>query len=295
MPSDSYHHVSIIIPVFNEEAVIGSLLESVMEYVAGAEIIVIDDGSTDQTTAKVSEFENVKLIRHAYNLGNGAAIKSGIRAAQGDVILMMDGDGQHKPEDIPRILAPIFDENYDMVVGARTAQSETELHRDLANNLYNQFASYIARHKVEDLTSGFRAIRGSIAKSYVNLLPNGFSYPTTLTLALFRSGFTVKYVPIVARKRVGQSKIKLLKDGLGFLLTILRIGTLFAPMRIFLPISLVPFLAGVGYGVYLLMFQHRFTNMPVLLVLSGLLFFVFGLISEQITLLRIMSTANKDL
>jgi glycosyltransferase involved in cell wall biosynthesis len=284
--------LSIILPAYNEAGVIGKVLADIRALHPTAELIVVDDGSTDATVEQVAAVEGVRLVQHAYNIGNGAAIKSGMRAATGDVILMMDSDGQHQPADIERIIEPIVNGHYDMVVGARTAESETEVHRDAANLLYNRLGTYIAQHKIEDLTSGFRALRAPIAKGFVGILPNGFSYPTTLTLAMFRSGFTVKYVPIVAKKRVGLSKIRLLRDGVGFLLTILRIGTLFAPMRIFLPLAIAVFSMGAVYGGYLLIFQGRFTNTPPLLLLSGILLFMMGLISEQIALLRLMQ-ANR--
>lgn len=278
--------VSIIIPAYNEAGVIGDVLEELLQLPLDTEIIVVDDGSQDATCEVVAGFEDVRLIAHPYNIGNGAAIKSGIRAAQGDVLLMMDADGQHQPADVPRLVDGVIERHYDMVVGARTEQSDTARHRDIANAIYNMLAGYIANARIDDLTSGFRAIRGDVARGFVNLLPNGFSYPTTLTLAAFRGGYSVKYEPIVALKRTGNSKIRLIRDGLGFLLVILRIGTLFAPLRVFLPISLALLGLGAGYGGYLLIFRHRFSNMPVLLLLTGVMLFVQALISEQIAMLR---------
>jgi glycosyltransferase involved in cell wall biosynthesis len=278
--------ISIIIPVFNEAEVIGHVLDELVQLPLDHEIVVVDDGSTDGTSDVVRQWNEVRVIQHAYNLGNGAAVKTGIRAARGSVIVMMDGDGQHKPKDIPRLLEclPI----YDMVVGARSRDSETELHRDVANRFYSSIASYLVGRRVVDLTSGFRALKAPIAKRFVYLLPNGFSYPTTLTLALFRSGHTVRYVPILAKARIGRSKIKLLADGAGFLLTLARIGTLFVPLRIFLPVATSLFGTGVLYGLYLLTFHRRFSNMAVLLILAGIMLFMLGLISEQIALLRMM-------
>ena len=284
--------LSIIIPAYNEGVVIESVLQEILQLNLDCEIIVIDDGSTDETPNIVEQFETVKLIKHAYNVGNGAAIKSGIQAASGEIIVMLDADGQHKPEDIPRLVNYISNQNYDMVVGSRTKSSATELHRNVANQLYNRLASYIAGYKVEDLTSGFRAIRASIAKSFVGLLPNGFSYPTTLTIALFRSGYTVYYEPIEAQKRRSVSKIRLFADGVGFLFTILRIGVFFFPTRIFMPIAILFLVTGVGYGSYLLIFFRRFSNMATLLIITGMLTFMLGLISEQITLLRLMGTSH---
>ena len=284
MTAVSLPHISIVIPAYNEALTLGRVLDGIAALSLDAETIVVDDGSTDATAAVAQEREEVRVIQHPYNIGNGAAVKSGIWAARGAVIVLMDGDGQHRPVDIPRLVAGV--ERFDMVVGARTADSDAAVHRTLANSLYNAIASYIVGRPVKDLTSGFRAIRAPIAKRFVHFLPNGFSYPTTLTLALFRAGHSVHYEPIVAPAREGSSKIRLLHDGLGFLLTLLRIGTLFAPLKIFLPVAVALFGLGVGYGAYLLIFVHRFTNMPVLLILIGILMFMLGLISEQIALLR---------
>lgn len=277
-------HLSIIIPAYNEAEAIGPVLDQLIALPLDKEVIVVSDGSSDNTSEIVRSRSGVRLVEHAYNIGNGAAIKSGIRAARGRLILMMDGDGQHKPEDVPRLVDCLT--RYDMVVGARTKESETAAHRDAANALYNRIASYLVGRPIPDLTSGFRALRAPIAKSFVYLLPNGFSYPTTLTLAVFRAGYTVRYEPIIAPARKGSSKIKLFRDGFGFLLTLARIGTLFAPMRIFLPISTALFGVGLVYGAAVLILEHRFTNMPPLLMLMGLLMFMLGLISEQIALLR---------
>jgi glycosyltransferase involved in cell wall biosynthesis len=277
-------HISIVIPAYDEAPSIGRILDEIAALRLDAEVIVVDDGSQDDTVEIARARAGVQVIEHAYNVGNGAAVKTGIRAARGSAIVLMDGDGQHRPADILRLVACLG--RYDMVVGARTAASEAELHRNLANSLYNAIASYLVGRPIPDLTSGFRAVRASIAKRFVYLLPNGFSYPTTITLALFRAGHTVRYEPIVASARQGKSKIRLIRDGLGFLLTLLRIGTLFVPLRIFLPVATALFIVGVGYGTYLLIFWHRFSNMAVLLILSGIMLFMLGLISEQIALLR---------
>ncbi len=281
--------LSIIIPAYNEAAVIGSVLDEILALGLDAEILVVDDGSTDGTSQEAGARAGVRVITHPYNIGNGAAVKTGIRNACGELILLMDGDGQHRPADIPRLLDGL--DRYDMVVGARTRASNTERHRDIANWLYNRIASYITAYPVADLTSGFRALRAPIARSFVYLLPNGYSYPTTLTIALFRGGYSVRYEPIVAAARTGRSKIRLLRDGIGFLLTLLRIGTLFTPMRIFLPVSAALTLSGGLYVAYSLIALGRFSGFAGLLVLSGIMLFMLGLISEQIALLR-MSQAS---
>ena len=281
--------VSIVIPAFNEETVIGVVLDQILALRLDAEVIVVNDGSTDATADVARARRNVRVIEHPYNIGNGAAVKTGIRAAHGEVILLMDGDGQHPPADIPRLLSAA--DRYDMVVGARASASDAQAHRTLANTLYNAFASYIVDHRVEDLTSGFRAVRGRIAKGFAYLLPNGFSYPTTLTLALFRAGYSVRYEPIIAPARVGSSKIRLVQDGFGFLLTIMRIATVFAPMKIFLPVSIALIVPGGAYMAYSLGLLQRFSSFAGVLILSGVFLFMLGLIAEQIALLR-MSQAG---
>ena len=225
------------------------------------------------------------VVRHPYNIGNGAAVKSGMRAAKGKVIVLMDGDGQHKPEDIPKLLAAAT--IFHMVVGARAKGSKLRVHRNLANMVYNLLASYVTRFRVEDLTSGFRAMRRRDALRFIDLLPNTFSYPTTLTLAFLRSGLTVKYVPIQTLYRAGQSKISLVTDGILFLLIITKIATLFAPFRVFLPVSVFFFVVfGLGNYIYTYVTQNRFTNMSVFALTTAVIIFMLGLISEQIALLR---------
>lgn len=273
--------VSVIIPAYNEEKAIETVIKGIKK--EGWEIIVVDDGSIDRTE-EVAEKAGARVIKHPYNIGNGAAVKTGIRAAKGEILVTMDGDGQHNPEDIPRLLQDIG--KYDMVVGARSKDSETEIHRDLANRIYSLFASYVAGRKIHDLTSGFRAVKANIAKRFIYLLPNTFSYPSTITLSLIRAGHSVKYEPIKVRSRTGKSKIKLFSDGLRFFLIMFKIATLFSPMKIFLPASLSLIFLGIGYYIYTFINFLRFTNMSLLLIVSGILFFLLGLISEQIAQLR---------
>lgn len=276
--------ISIVIPVFNEAANLAALLDKIQALkLARAEIIVIDDGSADHS-AEVALSAGASVIRHPYNIGNGAAVKSGIRAARGRLLVLMDGDGQHKPEDIPKLLAEAA--NYHMVVGARGKGSKLRFHRYVANQVYNLLASYVTRFKVQDLTSGFRILSRRDARRFIDLLPNTFSYPTTLTLAFLRSGFTVKYVPIQTLYRAGQSKISLVTDGIRFLLIITKIATLFSPFRVFLPVSIFFFLAGFGNYLYTYFTQGRFTNMSVFMLTTAVIIFMLGLVSEQIALLR---------
>jgi glycosyltransferase involved in cell wall biosynthesis len=276
--------ISIIVPVFNEAETLPGLLERLRALrLPRSEIIVVDDGSTD-ATARIAEDKEVRVVSHPYNIGNGAAIKTGIRAARGELLVFMDGDGQHRPEDIPMLLAEAA--NYHMVVGARAKGSKLRFHRYVANMVYNAFASYVTKFKVRDLTSGFRALRREDGLRFIDLLPNEFSCPSTLTLAFLRSGLTVKYVPIHSLYRSGQSKISLIADGLRFLLIITKIATLFSPLRVFLPVSLFFFFSGLGHYLYTYWTERRFTNMSVFLLTTAVIIFMLGLVSEQIALLR---------
>jgi len=272
--------VTILLPAYNEEQSIAVTIKSIQQLHPDFEILVIDDGSTDNTM-KAAMDAGANVWPHPYNIGNGAAIKTGLRVASGEWIVMMDADGQHKPEDIARLLE--HRDKYDMVVGARTKKSETRLHRDLANTIYNWFASYVTKFKVEDLTSGFRLVNIDTAKKFIYLLPNTFSYPSTITMAYLRSGRSIKYVPIETVSRTGKSKIKLMQDGTRFILIITKIATLFSPLRIFLPVSATLFLIGLGYYLYTFVVHHRFTNMSMFLFTSSLIVFMMGLISEQIS------------
>lgn len=277
--------VSVVIPAYNEEEAIGAVVRDVLEQAPDLrEVIVVDDGSSDRT-AEVAAEAGAAVVRSPYNKGNGAAVKAGIRAATGDVVVLMDGDGQHSAADISRLLEPIR-QGHDMCVGARTFGSQAGLHRGLANWLYNTLASYVAGHKIPDLTSGFRAIRREVAKRFLYLLPNTFSYPSTITLALFRAGYSVAYVPIEAARRVGTSKISYLRDGSRFLIIITKIATLFAPVKVFLPASGAVFALGVGWFSYTYLTAHRFTNMSAFLMGFGVQLFLLGFIAEQIAQLR---------
>jgi glycosyltransferase involved in cell wall biosynthesis len=280
--------ISIILPAYHEEQGIAPLLErigEVMEQLGRPwEVLVVDDGSTDGTAASARQ-AGAKVISHPYNIGNGAAVKTGIREARGRIIVMMDADGQHDPSDIARLLEQIGP--YDMVVGARTKESETSLHRDLANKVYNWFASYICNREIEDLTSGFRAIKADAARAFLYLLPNTYSYPTTLTLSIVRSGRSLKYIPVRTVRRVGRSKIRLLRDGTRFFFIIMKIATLFSPMKVFLPVSALMFLTGVGYGlIRILFFGGRYGPTSAMLITMSVVVFMVGLVSEQIAQLR---------
>ncbi len=276
--------LSIILPAKNEAPALVSLLPELRRHQSDAEIIVVNDGSTDDTVQTCRE-HGVKVVSHLYGMGNGAAVKSGARAATGDVLIFMDADGQHKPEDIARLVAKL-EEGYDMVVGARDRSSQAGAHRAAANGFYNRFSSWMVGHEIRDLTSGFRAVRASRFRKFLYLLPNGFSYPTTITMSFFRAGFGVAYVPIQAPKRIGKSHVRIMRDGVRFLLIIFKIGTLHSPLKIFLPFSAAFFLLGLGNYLYTFLSVHRFTNMSGLLLIASMTTFLMGLMSEQITSLN---------
>jgi glycosyltransferase involved in cell wall biosynthesis len=276
--------LSIIIPAKNEHGGLALILPDLKKHYPDSEILVVDDGSVD-ATADTAESLGARVLRQPYSKGNGATIKSGARAATGDIFIFMDADSQHKPEDIPALLDKL-NSGYDMVVGARSRTSQAGLHRATANGFYNRLASWMVGRKVEDLTSGFRAVRADKFRKFLYLLPNGFSYPTTITMCFFRAGYSVGYVPIHAPKRIGKSHVKLVKDGVRFLLIIFKIGTLYSPLKLFAPISAAFFAIGLGHYLYTFLTIHRFTNMSALLFISAVMVFLIGLVSEQITALN---------
>ena len=274
---------TVLLPAHNEEANIAAIVEKIRARHPHFEVLVVDDGSTDGTL-EAARGAGARILSHPYNIGNGAAVKTGLRHASGRWVIMMDADGQHNPDDIARLWE--HRDRYDMVVGARTASSQTALHRDAANRVYNTLASYVTRFRVEDLTSGFRLVKRSAAAKYLPLLPNTFSYPSTLTMAYLRSGESIRYVPIETGKRKGRSKIKPLQDGVRFLLIIMKIATIYSPLRIFRPVSLFLFLTGISYYGYTFVTRHRFTNMSALLLTTSITIFMIGLVSEQIAQMR---------
>ena len=273
--------VSVILPAKNEESTVGDVVRKVRQTLPNAEIIVVDDGSTDGT-ARLAREAAAAVIIHPYSKGNGAAIKSGTRAASGEILVFMDADGQHKAEDILSLLN-LLGRGYDMVVGSRQKGSQASLGRGLANSVYNMLATYVVGHHVADLTSGFRAVRAEKFLEFLYLLPNGFSYPTTSTMAFFRAGYSVAYVPIHAAKRVGDSHIRPVKDGIRFLLIIFKVGTLYSPLKLFAPFALLLFISATAWYAYTLSTQVRFTNMSALFYTGSVMVFLMGLISEQIT------------
>ena len=287
--------LSVVLPARNEASGLAQLLPQLCQLLPDGEIIVVNDGSVDDTLAVCAEFP-VRVINHPYPKGNGAAIKTGTRAAHGEIIVFMDADGQHQPGDIPALLDKLA-EGYDMVVGARKSGSHAGAHRAVANDVFSRLASWMVMHPIEDLTSGFRAVRAGKFRKFLYLLPNGFSYPTTITMSFFRAGYGVAYVPIHTPRRIGKSHIRPLRDGVRFLLIIIKIGTLYSPQRLFLPISASFFLTGLGYYLYTYMYVGRFTNMSALLFISAIFTFLIGIVSEQISALHykgIDSTDHED-
>jgi glycosyltransferase involved in cell wall biosynthesis len=284
MGGESKFKVSVILPCKNEADGLSRLLPVLREVLPQGEILVVDDGSTDRSKAIALE-HGARVISHPYSMGNGAAVKTGARNASCSTLVFMDADGQHDPRDIPRLLE-LLQQNFDMVVGARHRESQASLGRGLGNALLNRLASVMTGCHIDDLTSGFRAVRARHFKRFLYLLPNGFSYPTAITMAFFRSGFAVGYVPIHVGRRQGRSHVGVVKDGVRFFVIVLKIGALFSPMRLFLPISLLLFFSGVAYYGFTYYLYHRFTNMGTMLFLSSLLTFLIGLISEQISSLH---------
>ncbi|PID27256.1 MAG: glycosyl transferase [Candidatus Cloacimonadota bacterium] len=281
--------VSIIVPAYNEELCIGDFLKDLYTFLIDKiddfEIIVVDDCSSDNTSSIVSQNSNIRLVKHPYNKGNGASVRTGIRVSTKDFVIMMDSDGQHKPKDLIKIYNLL--EDYDCVVGARTSEYKGVWYRNLANSFYNYLASYVTNMDIKDLTSGFRGFRRDVIIKFLYLFPNGFSYPTTSTLSVIKSGYNLTYVPINVDQRVGKSKIKLFRDGFRFLIIIMKITTLFSPLKIFLPISIFFFFSSIFHGIYkIFILDTRYSPFTVVLFILSIVFFLIGLLSDQISTLR---------
>jgi glycosyltransferase involved in cell wall biosynthesis len=274
---------SVVIPAFNEGPSIATVIAALRQAAAWHEIILVDDGSSDDT-ADSAKVAGAIVVRHPYNKGNGAAVKSGIRQATGEFVLVMDADGQHQPADARRIVSRLAE--YDLVVGARAPATQASGTRRMGNALLNWLASYLTGRPIPDLTSGFRAARRAHLREFLYLLPNGFSTPTTTTMAFIKAGYNVLFEPIEARQRVGHSKIRLARDGVKFFLILLKVVTIFSPLRIFLPVSAVSFVIGLVYGAWTVATQHKIPNGAVLFLMFAVVVFLVGLVSEQISALR---------
>lgn len=284
--------ISVVLPAKNEAEGLRKTLPRLVRCQPDADIVVVDDGSTDETAAVALEF-GARVVQAPYSMGNGAAIKRGARAATGEVLVFMDADGQHDPAHIDALLERL-QSGYDMAVGARDASGQASRGRGLANGFYNRLASWMTGHRIADLTSGFRAVRASKFREFLHLLPNGFSYPTTSTMAFFRSAYPVAYVPIPVTQRIGTSHIRPMRDGIRFLLIIFKIATLYSPLKLFLPATLLFFATGLGYYAYTFLTMGRFTNMSTLLFSASVIIFLIGLVSEQITGLTYLAARGED-
>jgi len=275
--------VSIIIPAFNEGPVIATVIGELLGAAAWREIIVVDDGSSDGTGEAAAK-AGARVVKHPYNKGNGAAVKSGIRAASGEYVLIIDGDGQHKPADAIMLTSRLGE--YDLVVGARSSETQAGARRRMGNAALNSLASFLTDHQIPDLTSGFRCARREYLLEFIHLLPNGFSTPTTTTLSFLRAGYNVLFLPIEAKTRVGTSKIRLTRDGPKFFLIVLRVITIFSPLRVFVPVAAASFASGIAYGIWNVLVHERIPNGAVLLIMLSVVVLLIGLVSEQISALR---------
>jgi glycosyltransferase involved in cell wall biosynthesis len=282
-PAENVVRTSVIVPAYNEGSAVGELVRALRSAGPWREILVVDDGSHDDTAAR-ARAAGARVLVHPYNKGNGAAVKTGLRAASGDFVLIVDADGQHQPGDAARLVARL--DTYELVVGARRPGTQASWLRRVGNSLLNSLATYLAEHPIPDLTSGFRAARRECVMEFIHFLPNGFSTPTTTTLAFLRAGYSVAFEPIEAAQRQGASKIRLRSDGVRFLLILLKVITIFSPLRVFLPVSAAAFIVGAGYGAWTIVTQSDVTDSAVLLILASVVIFLIGLVSEQVSTLR---------
>jgi glycosyltransferase involved in cell wall biosynthesis len=281
--ADLAEQTSVLVPAYNEAQAVGDLVRALAGAARWREIIVVDDGSSDKTAERAAA-AGARVIRHPYNKGNGAAVKTALRQASGTFVLVVDADGQHPPQDAIRLVTML--DRYDLVVGARSVDSQASWSRRVGNAMLNRMASYLTGQPIPDLTSGFRAARRECLMEFINLLPNGFSTPTTSTLSFFRAGYSVRFEPIVAAQRLGTSKIRLGSDGARFVLILLKVITIFSPLRLFVPLSAAMFALGAGYAAWTIATQAHVTNSSVLLILSSVVILLIGLVSEQIASLR---------
>jgi len=282
MTDSSQVSLSIVLPARDEAASLRTLLPQLRSRFPEAQIIVVDDGSSDDT-AEVCQANQVTRLHNPYGMGNGAAIKRGTRRARGEVIAFMDADSQHRPEHVRQLLQRFLDDDLDMVVGARPLSAHASRLRRFGNRLFNALASWMTGQRIQDLTSGLRVVRASRFREFLHLLPNGFSYPTTSTMAFFRSGYTVAYELVDVQQRIGTSHLNIWREGSRFLLIIFKIGAMYSPLKLFAPVSAALFILATLLYVHTYISDGRFTNMSALLYTTALLTFLIGIVSEQIT------------
>ena len=278
--------VSIIIPAYQEEEAIGQVVANVLrvarELGCPYEVLVVDDGSTDNTGG-AARYAGAQVLVHPYNRGYGAALKTGIRAATSRTVLFLDADGQHDPEDIRCLLAER--KVYDMVVGARRRSQGAPLWRKPGKLFLGWLANNLTGRNIPDLKSGFRAIAREMALRFLPIMPDGFSFSTTSTIAAFRGGYKVQYIPIQVAHRVGKSTVTMI-DGFKTIMLIIRIVTLFAPLRVFLPVSAATFVLGVGFVIQGYLSAGAASIKGIMVILASILFFLFGILVDQVTAIR---------
>lgn len=278
--------VSIVIPAYQERAAIGDVVSAVLKVVASLsceyEVIVVDDGSTDGT-GDAARKAGAHVLVHPYNKGYGASLKTGIRFASNRTVIFLDADGQHDPDDIPRLLAGRT--GFDMVVGARKGMAGSPLWRQPGKLFLKWLVNNLTGHSIPDFNSGYRALDREMALRFLPIMPDGFSFSTTSTIAAFKGGYLVQYLPIQVAKRIGTSTVTA-ADGFRTIMLIIRLVTLFAPLRVFLPISAVTFLIGLIFTVYGYVHTGEASVKGLISLLAAVQFFLFGVMVDQVVAVR---------
>lgn len=279
--------LSIIVPAYNEETGLDSVLKKLVPVAREHNwpTIVVDDGSDDGTADVARKYEYCTLIQQPYNKGYGAAIKTGVRQVNTEFIMMIDSDGQHNPDDIPKLLNEA--DKYDMIIGERQKDSQFQLKRRPGKKILSMTANFLSGVNIPDLNCGFRLIRLSAFKEFLHIYPNGFSISTTSTIAFLQGAYSVKWVPITTLERVGRkSNVSMVKDGLATIMLIVRAVTLFNPLKVFLPASFFVFMFGLLWASYGVMVFGRFPNIAIVIMIFGFLLFFFGILADLISMIR---------
>ncbi|MCX6175432.1 MAG: glycosyltransferase family 2 protein [Ignavibacteriales bacterium] len=284
-------NLTVIIPVYNEETAIEKTLMELTIYSEknNWEVLVVNDGSTDNTKNILNSIYSIKVIYHPYNKGYGAALKAGIKNATTDLICFYDADGQHNPNDVEQLILNL--DNYDMLVGERQKDSHKEWVRRPGKWLLSKVANFLTGRKIPDLNSGLRLVKRNVILKLLHLFPDGFSFSTTSTIAFLNLGLNVGYYPIKTNKRIGKSSVRQLKHGSNVLLLILRLIILFNPLKVFVPISFLIFMLGIIYevmqGIVMIESGHeRLIPGAFFLMITGILIFFFGLVVDQVSEMR---------